>query len=310
VKITIVSPAYNELENLELLCKRCHAVFEGLPKYNFALLLVDNKSVDGSWEKIRELKQKYPFLSAIQLSKNFGHQGGLLAGLKEAEGDAVICMDADLQHPPELIPDLISKWEKGFKVVNTVKANQKSSLLRKMIDKTFYGLMNKILKSEMGHSDFRLLDRQALDTFNNLPENEKFIRGLVNWIGFKNIAVPYNVETRQYGVSKYSKKHLKELVFMGLTSFSIEPLRWITKIGFLTLFPSAIYLLFVIITYILHLIHPYPRWQIPPGWSTLAVITVFFGSIQLLSIGIIGEYLGRIFNEVKKRPNFIIEDKI
>ena len=276
------------------------------------VLIVDNHSEDNSWQLIQNQKRKYNFIKAIKLSRNFGHQGGLLAGLAHADGDAVICMDADLQHPPELIPQLLKKWEEGYSVVNTIKTRQQRTLLRKIIDRIFYRVISRILGSEVGHSDFRLIDRKALLAFNALPESEKFIRGLVNWVGFNNIAIPYEVANRAYGVSKYSQKHLRDLIFLGLTAFTIEPLRYVTKIGFITLAFSSLHLIYSVILYFLYLFNiSTGDWMRPPhGWTTLAVALFFFGSIQLISLGIIGEYIGRIYNEVKKRPNFIIEEKL
>lgn len=303
-KISIVTPAYNEAENLPLLCERIHRVFEK-NNYSYEIVVADNGSSDSTKEVLRNLKEKYS-VKHLLLTKNFGHQGGIIAGLEHANGDAVVTMDADLQHPPEVISQMIEEWEKGFQIVNSEKSVNSATLLRRIIDKCFYFLMDRLAGLELGQADFRLIDKEVVTNLNALPETEKFIRGLVSWLGFRTSTIKYEVAERAFGVSKYKSAHLWDFALLGLTSFSVAPLRLLLKLGVFIMVPSLFYLIYI---FTLIMINSFSSevFKFPPGWATISMTIVFFGSVQLFSIGILGEYIGRIYSEVKKRPKYIIK---
>lgn len=305
-KISIVTPAYNEAPNLPLLCERIHRVFEKT-NYTYEIVIADNGSKDNTKEVLASLKDKYS-IKHVLLTKNFGHQGGIIAGLEHASGDAVVTMDADLQHPPEIISQMLVEWEKGFKVVNSEKSVNSSSFLRKIIDKTFYYLMDHMAGLELGQADFRLIDREVVTNLNALPETEKFIRGLVSWLGFSTSTIKYEVGERAFGVSKYKSAHLWDFALLGLTSFSVAPLRLLLRAGVLIMIPSLFYLIYI---FSLVMVNAFSSevFKLPPGWATISMTIVFFGSVQLFSIGILGEYIGRIYSEVKKRPKYIVKEE-
>lgn len=304
-KISIVTPAYNEAENLPLLCERIHRVFEKT-NYTYEIVVADNGSNDNTSGVLAAIKDKYP-VKHLLLTKNFGHQGGIIAGLEHAVGDAIVTMDADLQHPPEIISQMLTEWEKGFQVVNSEKSLNSSTLLRRIIDKIFYFSMDHMAGLELGQADFRLLDREVVKNLNALPESEKFIRGLVSWLGFSTSTIKYEVAERAFGVSKYKSAHLWDFALLGLTSFSVAPLRLLLKLGILIMIPSLLYLIYIFILAIINNFSP-DVYKLPPGWATISMTIVFFGSVQLFSIGVLGEYIGRIYSEVKKRPKYIVKD--
>ncbi|OIQ18396.1 MAG: hypothetical protein BM556_09040 [Bacteriovorax sp. MedPE-SWde] len=308
-KISIVTTAYNEEESVEELVSRVHELALSEPSYQFEFIAVENGSKDKTFVKLTELKEKFSFLRIVKLSRNFQAQGGMLAGISQATGDAIVTMDADLQHPPEVISSLIRKWEEGFKIVNTEKKNKSSTLLRLMADKFFYELMYKYSGLRFGEADFRLIDREVANVLDQLDESEKFLRGLISWTGFESSTVKYRVELRKHGVTKFSSRHLFEFAFLGLTSFSVAPLRSLLKLGFIIFVPSFIYLLFFLTIGSMNYFGV-ADFDLPPGLATLVVTVIFFGSIQILSIGVLGEYIGRIYKEVKGRPNFVIEEEV
>jgi dolichol-phosphate mannosyltransferase len=242
----------------------------------------------------------------ISLSRNFGAQGGLLAAISGALGDAVITMDADLQHPPSVIPQMLQAWENGFKIVMSSKETSQTGFLRHAMDRAFYYLMDRMANLKLGHADFRLLDRRVVNELLMMPESEKFLRGLISWMGFSQTSVTYKVVERKKGESKFRRSDLFDLAFQGITSFSIEPLRLLMKAGIILFVPSALFMLYNLVQGVSHLLglDSSP----PPGWATLSVTITLFGSIQLLGMSILGEYIGRIFIETKKRPSFIIQE--
>lgn len=305
-KISIVSPALNEAKNIPLLCDRIKKVFSEF-NYDFEIIIADNGSSDNTLEVIEDLQKTTPQLKVVKLTRNFGHQGGLFAGLDHATGDAVITMDADLQHPPEIIKLMLQKWEMGYKVVNTEKQKNQSTLLRKIVDKSFYYGMNRFVGLEIGHGDFRLLDKEVLLQFRSLPETEKFMRGLISWFGYKTDVIQYVVADRAHGVSKFNGKQLWDLALNGITSFSFGPLRFIFKLGIFIFVPSFLYLIYVLAQLTLDYIFHW-GYVLPPGWATISVAVIFFGSVQMLFLGILGEYVGRIYSEVKRRPKYIVKN--
>lgn len=303
--LSVVVPVYNERGNVQLLHAALTREFARLG-CDYELIFVDDGSRDGSLEVLREMHAGDPHVRVISLSRNFGHQSALTAGLESASGDAVISMDADLQHPPELIPELVARWREGYQVVYTIRQDAgEGSLFKRWTSGAFYGLINRITDTPIipGAADFRLVDRQVVDCLNSMHERARFLRGLVSWVGFRQIGVPFEVRARHDGRSKYSFRRMLALALSGITNFSALPLRVATYFGF---FAAVVGL-------------PYGLWTIyarlftdtaAPGWASLTTIVLFLGGVQLICIGIMGEYLGRIYDEVKGRPLYIPKEKL
>jgi glycosyltransferase involved in cell wall biosynthesis len=237
----------------------------------------------------------------IEFSRNFGHQPALKAGLDYAKGDCVISLDADLQHPPELFKQMLEKWEEGFEVVYTRRKVDPSLSLKKRKSSTyFYKLLNSLsdIEIEPGTADFRLLDRTAVNVFKEFKENDLFIRGLVKWLGFKQYAIDYTPNARFAGASKYSLSKMRRLAIQGVTSLSVKPLHTAAYLGFFFSFSSLLYIPYVI--------YAFYTGQEVSGWASLIMTVAFFGGVQLIILGIIGIYIGKMFMQSKNRPNYII----
>lgn len=300
--ISLVVPAFNEEENLPVLVHRLMAVMSRYDSYE--ILIVDDGSSDQTRYVLRQLSQEYPVVRFISFSRNFGHQMALRAGYDHARGAAVICLDADLQHPPELIPALIDKWREGYEVVYTVRQpDPKLSWFKRATSTYFYRVLRKVsnLNIEDGAADFRLLDRKVVDTIRQFKENDLFLRGAISWVGFRQCRILYEPAARYAGRSKYSFRKMMQLAAMGITSFSTRPLYLSVLVGFgmsllATLFGAeAIY-------------EHYFTNATVSGWTTLVLLLVLIGGVQFIMIGIIGVYLGKTFVEVKGRPAYIVGD--
>jgi len=300
--ISIVVPVYNEHENLPFLNERLHKALDGR---NYEIIYVDDGSSDGTHERISTLHTTNHRVKGIILSRNFGHQVALTAGLEHASGEIIITLDGDLQHPPEVIPELIAAHQKGYDVVNTSRQEHEGiSLFKKYTSRLFYKLFNTFanLEIEPSSSDFRLYSRRFVDAFNKLEEKDRFIRGMVKWVGFEQTTVPFKAEDRLKGKSKYNFKKMLLFSINGITSFSSKPLRIPILFGVLFCIFSFIYGAYVLFAVF--------NDQTVPGWSSLIFIVMFIGGVQLLSFGIIAEYILRIFNEAKKRPLYIIKESV
>ena len=305
--ISIVAPAFNEAENIEVLCNRITDVMKDLG-HDYEILIVENGSVDNTLEKLIGLNRQDARVKYISLSRNFGHQGGLIAGLSHAKGKAVISMDADLQHPPELIPDMLKLWKQGFEIVYTNKKEDKSlSFLRRILTHLFYYIMSKIsgLQLSFGQSDFRLMDRKVVDVICNMPEKNKFLRGMVDWVGFKKVGIEYDVSPRFSGKSKFSYFHLFSFAFTGILSFSKIPLRLFLFSGMFISIVSIFQALYILILFLFLPRDP----SIPHGWMTITTSIYFLSGVILMAIGVLGEYIGIIFEQTKNRPEYIISHK-
>ncbi len=300
--ISLIVPAFNEEENLPVLVHRLMAVME--PYGTYEILVIDDGSTDQSRYVLRQLSTAYPVVRFLSFSRNFGHQVALRAGYEHARGEAVICLDADLQHPPELIPALIAKWRDGAEVVYTVRQSDPSlSWFKRITSKTFYGLLRRVsnLQLEDGAADFRLLDRKVVDTINQFKENDLFLRGAISWVGFRQCRILYQPAARYAGRSKYSFRKMLRLAAMGITSFSTRPLYLSVLLGFgMSLF-AALFGVEVLYEYFF-------TDATVSGWTTLVVLVSLIGGVQFIMIGIIGVYLGKTFVEVKGRPAYIIGD--
>ena len=301
-KISLIIPCYNEESNIEALYIE---IEKYIKKYfNHEILFVDDGSTDNSLKIIKSLSTKDTNVKYISLSRNFGHQNALKAGYDSSSGDCVISLDCDLQHPPQMIDMLVEKWKEGYGVVYTVrKDNSNQSIFKKASSKLFYKIINILTKTEIkvGAADFRLLDKSIVDVIRKLDENDLFLRGIISWIGFKQTSIEYYPDPRYSGKTKYSFRKMLELAFTGITAFSVQPLKISIYLGFIISFSVFIYGGFAIIASIL-------TDKTIPGWTSVIVSVLFIGGIQLIMLGIIGEYLGKLFIENKKRPNYIIKE--
>ena len=300
--LSIVIPCFNEESNIEQLINELVPVLKNL---NYEIIFVDDGSKDNTFLLIKNISGKNKNITGISLSRNFGHQVAIMAGMQQSKGDVVIMMDADLQHPPQIIPQLIAEYEKGFDIVNTKRLETKGeSAFKKLTSKSFYSLINFLsdVKIEPASADFRLMSRKAVDAFLQFEEKDRFTRGLISWMGFKQSIIEYNASSRFAGKSKYTFKKMFRFGMDGITSFSTKPLRISFYTGFIVFFIGIAYSIYAIIKNILG--------ETVPGWTSILVSVLIIGGIQLLSVGIIGEYIARIFNETKARPLYFIKDKI
>lgn len=303
--LSIAIPVYNEEAVVPLLYEHLAAVLAKLP-YTFEILFVDDGSTDGTFQIIKNLQRQDRRIKAISFSRNFGHQAALTAGIQYATGDAVITMDGDLQHPPSLIPTLIEKWEAGFQIVYTIRESTvDESFFKRFTSRLFYRIINAFSETPIQPSgaDFRLLDRSVVRNLNTLEERDRFLRGLIGWMGFSATGVSYTAESRAAGVSKYSTRKMLRLAIDGMMSFSAAPLHLVTYLGLIVSALSFLYGLYSIYAYF------FTNLTIP-GWTSILVAVLFLGGVQLISIGFVGEYLIRIYNETKGRPLFIIKDSL
>ena len=301
-KISIIVPVCNEKENVVLLIETVNKVMETLP-YEYSITFIDDGSNDGTVQSIKEQAQIHNNLFFIALSRNFGHQNALKAGLDLSDGDAVISMDGDLQHPPDLIPELIKQWEAGYDIVYTIrKDHMEIPMLKRKTSNMFYNLMNRLsdIELESGTADFRLMDKRVVEVCRNFNEMDLFWRGLVKWIGFKQLSVEYEPGERKFGKSKYSYKKMMQFALRGITSFSIKPLSIAIYLGFTFSIFSLLY-----IPYVLYSLYV---GRAISGWASMLVTVAFFGGLQLMILGIIGMYLGKLFMQGKQRPHYVIKE--
>ena len=301
-KVSVIVPVFNEEGCLLTLVSRVVMVIEKYSDYE--ILFIDDGSRDNTLTVLRKLHAGNKKINFLSFSRNFGHQNALRAGTLYASGDCIISLDGDLQHPPELIPDLITKWKEGFDIVYTIRKDEKKiPVLKRVMSVLFYKLMNAIsdMNFEHGEADFRLLDKNAAAELNNLNENAIFFRGMVKWLGFEQIGIEYTPDERTWGKTKYSRKKMFALAISGITSFSIKPLRISTIIGISIAFLSILYGIYAL--YIKFFTD-----NSIEGWTSVFFMVTFIGGIQLIILGIIGEYIGNIFLESKKRPHYIIEE--
>lgn len=304
-EISVVAPVFNEAEGIKTFAETVIAVLEQTTD-SWELVLVDDGSSDGSWEILRSLHDKNQRIKILRLSRNFGNQAAISAGLKRAQGSAVITMDSDLQHPPELIPQMVQLWKSGFQSIYTIRTySEETGFLKQFTSSAFAKAMNFFSTTSMpeGMSDYRLLDRKIVDSLNAMGENARFVRAMVSWLGFRQAGLPFTTKPRVAGTTKFSVVKLLRLSLDGITSFSVMPLRWITCCGLIVAAMSLFYAGYVLCEVIATGITT-------PGWSTLVVAVLFLGGIQLTALGIVGEYVGRIYMETKHRPLFVVEEQL
>jgi glycosyltransferase involved in cell wall biosynthesis len=303
--ISVVVPIFNEEENLPELRQRIAGALDSVGD-SWELICVNDGSRDRSLEMLREMHQNDPRIKLINLSRNFGHQPAVTAGIHHARGDCVILIDGDLQDPPELIPQMVSKWKEGNQVVLAERRSRSESGTRGIGFRLFYPIFRRIsdLPSAPDAGIFGLMDRRVIEEFNKLPERNRFIPGLRSWLGFNQASVLYDRNERAHGKPKQTLRKLIRYAMDGMISFSYKPLRAATYLGLLVSISAFGLGIFYIVTFFAW------RKQYGTGFTTTIVSVLFLGGVQLVSIGILGEYIGRIYEEIKQRPLYVVQDKI
>lgn len=302
-KISLVVPMFNEEENIDFFYERIVSVLEN---YDFEIICINDGSKDRTLIKLKEYANKDERVKLIDLSRNFGKEVAMSAGLKYSEGDIVIPIDADLQDPPELIPMMIQKWEEGFDVVYATRVvREGETFFKKFTASIFYKLIRKITKIDIpaDTGDFRLMSRQVVDAVNALPENHRFMKGLFSWVGFRQTSIPYQREPRFAGKTSFNYWKLWNFAIEGITSFTFAPLQISMYIGFLVSIAALIFALYLVVNTLLF-------GNLVPGYPSLMVAILFFGGVQLITLGVIGEYVGRIYGETKRRPLFLVRETL
>lgn len=306
--LSVVVPLYNEEANVEPLLDRIESIVRGLEgRPSYEIVLVNDGSNDGTLARLREQLPRREHLIIVNLSRNFGHQLAATAGIEIAQGEAVVLMDGDLQDPPELIAQFMEKWRGGYDVVYAVRRTRKGESAFKLLTaRIFYRTIKRLTKVSIpvDTGDFRLMSRRVVDALKRSPERHRFLRGMVSWVGFKQIGVDYDRDERVSGVTKYPLPKMIRFAIDGITSFSDVPLRFASYVGFVAAVPAIIYAL-VVLGYKVFRVHP-PGYT--PGWASTIVAVLFLGGVQLISLGILGEYIGRIYDEVKGRPLYLISE--
>ena len=303
-KITIIVPSYNEEEALPYLYERLNAMMNNLEQYEFEVLFINDGSKDRTLELIKEMRSKDSRISYVNFSRNFGKETAMIAGLDYATGDAVIFIDADLQDPPELIPELIKYWEEGYDDVYARRSSRKGeTFLKKFTSKMYYKVLQSLTRVEIQKDtgDFRLLDRRCVNALKKMRETQRCSKSMFSWIGYKKKEVMYDRDPRIAGQTKWNYKKLVDLAIDGITAFTTSPLRVSTFLSIPTFLAFAIYLIYIIVKCITTNCGV-------QGYQTIILLNLFFFGVIILLIGIIGEYLGRIFNETKNRPLYFVDE--
>lgn len=304
-KVSVIVPMYYEEEVAEECYKRLKKVLEGLSeKYLYEIIFINDGSKDKTLNILENIAQDNKNVKVISFSRNFGHQCAVTAGLKYITGDAIVIIDADLQDPPELIPEMLKLWEDGNEVIyGKRKSREGESKFKLLTASMFYKTLNALSDVEIPKDtgDFRLVDRKVVEVINSLPEHNKFLRGLFSWVGFKQIPFEYERKERVAGKTKYPLSKMLKLAQDGIFSFSTKPLRIVGTMGIISILISIIILIYSILSYIFN-------WNdLASGWTSMMVTMTFLGGMILISLWMIGEYVGRIYDETKRRPEYIIE---
>ncbi|MFN7978708.1 MAG: glycosyltransferase family 2 protein [Vicinamibacterales bacterium] len=303
--LSVVVPVFNESAVLPAFLERASAAFAAIPGVDYELVFVDDGSRDDSFAQLSARAARDPHVRVVKFSRNFGHQIAITAGVDHARGDCVVVIDADLQDPPEVVGRMVDQWRAGFDVVYGVRETREGESTMKLATAAlFYRLLTRLtniqIPTDVG--DFRLMSRRAVNELSRLREKDRFVRGLVSWIGFKQTGVLYNRDKREAGETKYPYRKMIRFALDGITSFSTVPLRLATWMGYIAALLAVMYLFYVLIMRFLgHTIE---------GWAGIMVAMLFMGSVQLICLGILGEYLGRVFNEVKPRPMYVVEELV
>ena len=297
--ISVVLPSYNEEKMIPIAAERLRDILTEAG-IDYELLFVDDGSRDNTWQEIQRASENDPHVVGVHFSRNFGKEAAMFAGLEQARGDCVVVMDCDLQHPPEKIVEMHRLWEQGYEVVEGIKEDRgEESAMHRFASNSFYSLISRATGMDMASSsDFKLLDRKVVDTLNSLPERNVFFRALSFWVGFKKAEVRYRVQERTEGVSKWSTKSLVKYAITNIASFSSAPLHLVTGMGFLMLIVAVVFGLISLVQKIMGVAQP--------GFTTVILLLLIIGSFLMISLGIIGYYIARIYDEIKGRPRYII----
>jgi polyisoprenyl-phosphate glycosyltransferase len=301
--LSVIVPVFNEGKTIDVFYDRMKKVVDSLPEVAYELVFVDDGSKDDSYEKLVRLAGRDECVRVMKLSRNFGHQVAVTAGLDSAKGDAVVIIDADLQDPPEVIPRFLDKWREGYDVVYGVREKREGETAFKLLTASlFYRALKRLTNIDIpvDVGDFRLMSRRVVDQFARLRERDRFLRGLVSWVGFRQVGVTYNREKRFAGETKYPVRKMVKFALDGITSFSSAPLKISTWLGYTVSTLALLYTIFVIVEKL--------SGNTVPGFATIVVGMLFLGGVQLICLGIMGEYIGRIFNETKARPIYVLEE--
>jgi glycosyltransferase involved in cell wall biosynthesis len=306
--VSVVGPVYCEEQTIGVFHDRLVAALEGIePAVIFEVIYVNDGSSDGSLARLREIAAADERVRVVDLSRNFGHQLAITAGLDDARGDAVVVIDTDLQDPPEVIASLVGRWRDGFDVVYGVRATREGdSYFKRFTANLFYRLINWLSDTPLPHDagDFRLMDRAVHGVLKQMREENRYVRGMVSWIGFDQTAVTFERDARYAGTTGYPLRRMLRLAMDAVTSFSERPLKLASRVGALVVLLSLAY---IAVTVIVKIVHPA---YLIPGYASMLAVIVFFGGIQLLCLGLLGEYVGRIFRETKRRPLYVVRERI
>lgn len=303
--VSLVVPVFNEQEVLGTFFDRASKALGALDGCRYEIIFIDDGSRDSSFAQLASYASVNPHVTVLKFSRNFGHQIAISAGIDHARGDCVAIIDADLQDPPEVVADMVAAWRNGFDVVYGVRSDRAGETRFKLWTASlFYRLLARLTNVHIPANvgDFRLMSRRVVDEVRNLREKDRFVRGLVSWVGFRQTGVTYKRDARYAGTTKYPFRKMLKFSFDGITSFSTLPLKFATWMGSAAALLAVLYLLSVFVQKLLG--------YTVEGWATIMVALLFLGSVQLICLGIIGEYIGRIFNEVKPRPMYVLEEKI
>lgn len=301
--ITILIPAYNEQEVLPILRERLNKLMEEISNYKFEILFINDGSKDNTLNILKEFRKQDTRYNYVSLSRNFGKETAMIAGLDYANGDAVVIMDSDLQDPPELIHEMISYWEQGYDDIFARRNTRKGeSFLKKTTSKLYYSILQKFTKIDIQRDsgDFRLLDRRCVEALKQIRESQRYTKGLFSWIGYNKKEIIFDRDARAAGKTKWNYLKLMNLAIDGITSFTTSPLRWSAVVGTLCSIVGFIYMLIIIFKTLIYGID----W---PGYASTMVVILFLGGLQLIFLGVIGEYLGRAFYETKGRPLYFVD---
>lgn len=303
--LSLIVPVFNEAQVIGVFYERAAAALAAIDRLDYELIFIDDGSRDGSYETLCGFAAVNPRVRVLKFSRNFGHQIAITAGIDHARGDCIVIIDADLQDPPEVIASMVEQWRAGFDVVYGVRSEREGETAVKLMTASFfYRLMGRLSNIQIPANvgDFRLMSRRVVDQLKLLREKDRFVRGLVSWVGFRQTGVLYHRDPRYAGETKYPMRKMLKFAFDGITSFSTAPLKLATWLGYVAAVLAVLYLLSVFVQKLMG--------YTVEGWATIMVAMLFMGSVQLICIGILGEYLGRIFNEVKPRPMYVIEELV
>ena len=306
-KVSLVVPMYYEEKVVYECYKRLTEVLQNLKNYDYEIIFINDGSKDRTLELLEEIAQKDKKIKILSFARNFGHQCAVTAGLKHVSGDTVVIIDADLQDPPELIPDMLKLWEQGNQVIyGKRKVRKGESVFKLFTAKMFYKTLNALSDVDIPKDtgDFRLVDREVVEVINSLPEHNKFLRGLWSWVGFKQVPYEYERKERFAGETKYPLKKMIKLASDGIISFSTKPLKFVGGLGLISIAISIFIMIYALMSFIFKLNN------LTAGWTSLMIAITFFSGVQLMSIWIMSEYIARIYDESKNRPQYIIEKKI